>query len=105
MNRKRLLVLLNKLYAVIFGAIGYLAPLAMGLAAIGAHAIHAAPGVLAYDALVTADQKFDMALEAQSEGDFLKMMTLLRQSGEAGNVKAQELLGMALLVGLTVYGQ
>ncbi|VFR28697.1 TETRATRICOPEPTIDE REPEAT FAMILY PROTEIN [plant metagenome] len=50
-------------------------------------------------------QKYQMALEAQSVGEYTRMVALLREAGEADHVPAQEMLGMALLAGPTVYGE
>lgn len=95
-------VLGKKALSLARGAIGYLAPLIFFLAAIAAHVARSAS---VDDVFVTPDQKFHMALEAQSEVDYEKMVRLLRESAETGNVKAQETLGMALLVGSTLYGK
>ena len=50
------------------------------------------------------EQKFQLAMEAQTARDYRTMLTLLRQAATQGNVEAQEMLGMALLVGPTLYG-
>jgi TPR repeat protein len=52
----------------------------------------------------TPEQKYQLALEAQTAREYRTMMTLLRQAAEAGDVEAQEMLGMALLTGRTLYG-
>jgi len=50
-------------------------------------------------------QQFQMALEAQSVRDYPAMLGLLRQAGQAGYLPAQEMLGMVLLAGGTLYGE
>lgn len=50
-------------------------------------------------------QKYQMALEAQSVGEYARMVALLREAGEADHVPAQEMLGLALLAGPLVYGE
>lgn len=54
---------------------------------------------------LTSEQNFQIAMEAQTERDFSKMLDHLRQSAETGNVEAQEMLGMVLLVGPNLYGK
>lgn len=49
-------------------------------------------------------QTYQLALEAQTAGHYKEMLTLLRSAGEADHLAAQEMLGMALLVGPTLYG-
>lgn len=53
---------------------------------------------------VSPGQTFQLALEAQTAGHYEQMLTLLRSAGEADHLAAQEMLGMALLVGPTLYG-
>src|SRR5262245_46115727 len=50
------------------------------------------------------DQDYALAIEAQVAGDYAAMMSLLAKSAEAGHVQAQELLGVSLLLGDTLYG-
>lgn len=52
----------------------------------------------------TPEQLYQLALEAQSERAYPQMLELLRRSARAGHVEAQEMLGLALLVGPAVYG-
>ncbi len=75
--------------------------LACGALALGAAAI-AAPQASAQR--LTPEQELQLALEAQSARDYRTMLTMLRRSATAGDVQAQELLGLALLVGPTLYG-
>lgn len=56
-------------------------------------------------AQVQAEQRFQMALEAQSDRDYAGMLELLRQAATEGNAEAQEMLGMVLLTGPTLYGR
>ena len=78
-----------------------LSALLLALAAMATQAAFAAP---AREVESTPEQKFQMALEAQTARDYRTMMTLLRQAAEAGELEAQEMLGMALLTGSTLYG-
>jgi len=57
------------------------------------------PGVVLH-----AEQRFQLALEAQSARDYRAMLQELRQSASQGNAEAQEMLGMVLLAGPTLYG-
>jgi TPR repeat protein len=52
----------------------------------------------------TPEQNLQMGLEAQSAREYRTMLNRLRESASHGNVEAQEMLGMALLVGPTLYG-
>jgi len=56
------------------------------------------------DGKISAGQTFQLALEAQTTGDYDQMLAHLRSAAEAGHLGAQEMLGMALLVGPTLYG-
>lgn len=67
-------------------------------------AAQAAAGTVGVDIAITPEQRYQMALEAQAAREYRSMMSLLRQSAEAGNMQAQEMLGVALLVGPTLYG-
>lgn len=73
----------------------------LALAAMATHAAFAAPAPTVKG---TPEQQFQMALEAQSAREYRTMMKLLRQAAEAGNLEAQEMLGIALLSGPTLYG-
>ena len=73
---------------------------------LGAAAWSAQPGAARAQPPLSASpaQQFQMALEAQSVRDYPAMLSLLRQAGEAGYLPAQEMLGLVLLAGGTVYG-
>ena len=68
-----------------------------------AGALSSAPSA-APDADLPPDQRFQLALEAQSARDYRAMLGLLRQAATDGSGEAQEMLGMVLLAGPTVYG-
>jgi TPR repeat protein len=51
-----------------------------------------------------AEMEFALALEAQSAREYDVMLSHLRRAAEANHVPAQELLGIALLGGETLYG-
>ncbi|WP_297755984.1 sel1 repeat family protein [Hydrogenophaga sp.] len=53
---------------------------------------------------VSTEQQFQLALEAQSAREYRAMLLWLRRAATAGDVQAQEMLGLALLVGPTLYG-
>jgi len=53
---------------------------------------------------VHAEQRYQMALEAQADRDYRTMLELLRQAADEGHAEAQEMLGMVLLTGPTLYG-
>jgi TPR repeat protein len=55
-------------------------------------------------AQVHAQQRYQMALEAQADRDYRGMLALLRQAAQEGSAEAQEMLGMVLLTGPTLYG-
>ena len=78
-----------------------LSALLLLLAAMATQAASAAP---THEVESTPEQKFQMALEAQTAREYRTMLTLLRQAAEASNLEAQEMLGMALLIGPTLYG-
>src|SRR5690606_15010314 len=54
--------------------------------------------------VVWPGQTFELALEAQTAGHYEQMLRLLRAAAQADHLAAQEMLGMALLVGPTLYG-
>ena len=56
------------------------------------------------NAELQAEQRFQMALEAQSDRDYRTMLDMLRQAANEGHAQAQEMLGMVLLTGPTLYG-
>lgn len=78
-----------------------LSALLLSLGAMAAHASSSAPARVVDS---TPEQSFQMALEAQTARDYRTMLTLLRHAAEASNMEAQEMLGMALLAGPTLYG-
>jgi TPR repeat protein len=51
-----------------------------------------------------AEQRFQLALEAQTARDYRTMLDELRQAAGEGSAEAQEMLGMVLLAGPTLYG-
>ncbi len=51
-----------------------------------------------------AEQRFQLALEAQADRDYGTMLDQLRQAASEGHAEAQEMLGMVLLTGQTLYG-
>ncbi|SAI23806.1 exported protein (partial) [Bordetella ansorpii] len=59
------------------------------------------------DASVTLSpaQQYGMALEAQTEEDYPALLRWLRASAGAGHLPAQEMLGVVLLGGPSLYGQ
>src|SRR5689334_15876234 len=44
-----------------------------------------------------AEQRFQLALEAQADRDYRAMLVQLRQAATEGHAEAQEMLGMVLL--------
>lgn len=53
---------------------------------------------------LTPEQRFSLALEAQTARDYGAMVGWLRSAAEAGHRPAQEMLGMVLLGGPTLFG-
>ncbi|BEP36921.1 hypothetical protein GmRootV59_38930 [Variovorax sp. V59] len=51
-----------------------------------------------------AEQRFQLALEAQAARDYRSMLEQLRQAAAEDHAEAQEMLGMVLLAGSTLYG-
>lgn len=51
-----------------------------------------------------AEQRFQLALEAQAARDYRSMLEELRQAANEGHAEAQEMLGMVLMTGPTLYG-
>src|SRR5262249_44719888 len=84
-----------------FGAAAVLAASVLAVSAAGSGAARTRAAPLPWP---SPEQSFQMALEAQSAGDFQEMLALLRKAASQGHVEAQELLGLALLVGPTLYG-
>lgn len=50
------------------------------------------------------EQRFQLALEAQTARDYRTMLEQLRRAAGEGSAEAQEMLGMVLLTGPTLYG-
>ncbi len=50
------------------------------------------------------EQRYQLALEAQAGRDYRTMLVRLRQAATEGHPEAQEMLGMVLLTGQTLYG-
>ncbi|AMG87702.1 hypothetical protein [Bordetella bronchiseptica] len=50
-------------------------------------------------------QQYGLALEAQTAGDYPRMLSLLQSAAGAGHAPAQQTLGLALLGGPALYGQ
>ena len=59
---------------------------------------------LPFDMATTSEQRFQLALEAQTAGDYAPMLALLRQAARDGEAQAQETLAWVLLAGPTLYG-
>ncbi|WP_395316875.1 sel1 repeat family protein [Variovorax sp. UC74_104] len=51
-----------------------------------------------------AEQRFQLALEAQAARDYRAMLDHLRQAAVEGHAEAQEMLGMVLMTGPALYG-
>lgn len=51
-----------------------------------------------------AEQHFQLALEAQAARDYRAMLEHLRHAAGEGHAEAQEMLGMVLMTGSTLYG-
>ncbi|MDH1253713.1 sel1 repeat family protein [Comamonas thiooxydans] len=65
--------------------------------------VQAAP--LPFDMATTPEQRFQLALEAQTAGDYVPMLALLRQAARDGEAQAQETLAWVLLAGPNLYGK
>lgn len=57
-----------------------------------------------FDTATTSEQRFQLALEAQTARDYGPMLVLLRQASREGETQAQETLAWVLLAGPTLYG-
>ncbi|CAB3630298.1 MULTISPECIES: SEL1-like repeat protein [Achromobacter] len=57
------------------------------------------------DPHTTPAQKYALALEAQTQGDYAAMTQWLRAAASDGHAPAQRMLGIALLGGPTLYGE
>ncbi|WP_184641225.1 sel1 repeat family protein [Variovorax guangxiensis] len=51
-----------------------------------------------------AEQRFQLALEAQAARDYRAMLQHLRDAATDGHAEAQEMLGMVLMTGPALYG-
>lgn len=71
-------------------------------AALSAALAQATP--LPFDMATTSEQRFQLALEAQTARDYAPMLALLRQAARDGEAQAQETLAWVLLAGPTLYG-
>ncbi|MFT3803670.1 MAG: sel1 repeat family protein [Burkholderiaceae bacterium] len=76
--------------------------LAVALALVLARA--ALPAHAAAPEDITPEQAYQLAREARTERDYLGMLAMLRRAGEAGDLRAQELLAGVLLAGPALYG-
>lgn len=56
------------------------------------------------DIAITPEQRFQLALEAQTAREYGPMLVLLRQAARDGEAVAQETLAWVLLAGPTLYG-
>lgn len=56
------------------------------------------------DPYTTPAQKYALALEAQTQGDYAAMAQWLRAAASDGHAPAQRMLGIALLGGPALYG-
>ena len=63
----------------------------------------AAPGE--GDPILTAEQHFQLALEAQSHREYPEMLAHAKMAANLGEVQAQEFLGSVLLAGPSIYGR
>ncbi|WP_313389103.1 sel1 repeat family protein [Achromobacter aegrifaciens] len=57
------------------------------------------------DPHTTPAQKYALALEAQTQGDYAAMTQWLRAAASDGHAPAQRMLGIALVGGPTLYGE
>lgn len=71
-------------------------------AALSGALAQAAP--LPFDTATTSEQRFQLALEAQTAGEYASMLALLRQAARDGEPQAQETLAWILLARPTLYG-
>ena len=56
------------------------------------------------DIELQAEQRFQLALEAQAARDYRGMLEHLRDAASGGHAEAQEMLGMVLMTGPALYG-
>lgn len=82
-------------------AVAWPAALLIALALHSSGRAEANTGLSAY---ATPVQKYALALEAQTQGDYPAMLTWLRAAAREGHAPAQRMLGIALLGGPALYG-
>ncbi len=82
-------------------AVAWPAALLIALALHSSGRAEANNGLSAYASPV---QKYALALEAQTQGDYPAMLTWLRAAAREGHAPAQRMLGIALLGGPALYG-
>ncbi|WP_241069150.1 sel1 repeat family protein [Achromobacter insuavis] len=82
-------------------AVAWPAVLLIALALHSSGRAEANNGLSAY---ATPVQKYALALEAQTQGDYPAMLTWLRAAAREGHAPAQRMLGIALLGGPALYG-
>lgn len=82
-------------------AVAWPAALLIALAQHSSGRAEANTGLSAY---ATPVQKYALALEAQTQGDYPAMLTWLRAAAREGHAPAQRMLGIALLGGPALYG-
>lgn len=74
------------------------------LIALALHSSGRAEANNSLSAYATPVQKYALALEAQTQGDYPAMLTWLRAAAREGHAPAQRMLGIALLGGPALYG-
>lgn len=74
------------------------------LTAMALHSSGRAEAPAGLSAYATPAQKYALALEAQTQGDYPAMLTWLRAAARDGHAPAQRMLGIALLGGPALYG-
>lgn len=74
------------------------------LVALALHSSGRAEGPAGLSAYTSPVQKYALALEAQTQGDYPAMLTWLRAAARDGHAPAQRMLGIALLGGPALYG-
>lgn len=82
-------------------AVAWPAALLIALALHSSGRAEANNGLPAY---ATPVQKYALALEAQTQGDYPAMLAWLRAAAREGHAPAQRMLGIALLGGPALYG-
>ncbi|BEG75786.1 hypothetical protein [Achromobacter xylosoxidans] len=74
------------------------------LAALALHSSGRAEANNALSGYATPVQKYALALEAQTQGDYPAMLAWLRAAAREGHAPAQRMLGIALIGGPALYG-